>query len=375
MNDAGELSNKVRQTARKLGFPLVGITPAARPDTLDFFKRWLNSGFHGEMGYMQRREAAYEHPSNVLQNVKTIIIVAATYGSDSSGEENNFRVAKYATSQNDYHDVLREKLKPLASTIHDTSPGAKTRVVVDTAPLLERDFARLAGLGWFGKNTLLINKHIGSFFFLAALLTNAELEPDPPHSNSHCGTCTRCLEACPTNAFTDAYSLDARKCISYLTIELRDKPIPVDLRSGMGDWIFGCDVCQDVCPWNRKQSETDLSEFRDQGRTPQDAAHFLEIDDEQFQTEFGATPFSRPGRVGMARNAAIVLGNSRDSESQDVLIAGLGDASPIVREACVWALAKIRTKKAMEALRSQESLETDEMVRSAITHFMSGSHD
>ncbi|MEW4488946.1 tRNA epoxyqueuosine(34) reductase QueG [Thalassoglobus sp. JC818] len=374
MIESGELSNKVRETARELGFPLVGIAPAARPDTLEFFKRWIDSGFHGEMGYMQRRESAYEHPSNVLQSVKSIITVAATYGSEGSGQQTIGRVAKYAQSRSDYHDVLRIMLKPLQSMIHESTPGAKTRIVVDTAPLLERDFAKLAGLGWFGKNTLLINKHIGSFFFLAALLTNVELEPDPPHLNSHCGTCTRCLEACPTDAFTDAYSLDARKCISYLTIELRDRPIPLELRSGMGDWLFGCDVCQDVCPWNRKSSEADIPEFRDTIQSDRRAAHFLEVDEEQFQAEFGDTPFSRPGRVGMARNAAIVLGNTGNTVSEDVLIRGLRDHSPIVREACAWALAKIGTVKSIAALQLHEREETDEIVQSAIINFLRESH-
>ena len=171
------------------------------------------------------------------------------------------RVARYATGTRDYHDVLRERLSELADFVHGQLPGCRTRGIVDTAPLLERDFARRAGLGWFGKNTMLLDRHFGSWFFLAALLIDQPLDPDAGDQTNHCGTCTACLDACPTDAFPEPYVLDARRCISYLTIELRNEPIPTELREGLGDWVFGCDICQEVCPWNRDAPATSEPEF------------------------------------------------------------------------------------------------------------------
>lgn len=216
---------------------------------------------------------------------------------------------------------MRERLKSLADFLHEQRPGCRTRGCVDTAPLLERDFAKLAGLGWFGKNTMLLNKRLGSFFFLAALLTDIELSPDEPHHTSHCGTCTRCLDACPTDAFVEPYVLDARKCISYLTIELRDQPIPTELRSQMGEWIFGCDVCQDVCPWNRKAPASNEPAFvaREQLH-PVDLEWLLSLDEAGFEAAFAGTPMHRTGRAALLRNAAIALGNSRDMKA----LAGVG---------------------------------------------------
>ena len=210
---------------------------------------------------------------------------------------------------------------------------------MDTAPLLERDFGKLAGLGWFGKNTMLINKRIGSWFFLAALLTDVELQPDEPHHTSHCGTCTRCLDACPTDAFVEPYVLDARKCISYLTIELRDQPIPIELRSPMGDWIFGCDVCQDVCPWNRKAPSSAEPAFAPREQLhPANLEWLLSLDKAGFEAAFAGTPMHRTGREALLRNAAIALGNSRDPHALPVLERALCDDEPLVREAAEWAI-------------------------------------
>jgi len=300
-----EIAARVKSHAKDIGFALCGIAPAARPDTFSALQDWLGQGFHGEMGYMQRREHAYEHPSHVLQSARSVIMVAATYPKDPSP---NSHIAAYAQSLNDYHHVLRDKLRSLTSLLHDEFAGCKTRIVVDTAPLLERDFARTAGLGWFGKNTMLINKHIGSYFFLAAVLTNLELPPDPPHESAHCGTCTRCLEACPTDAFPEPGVLDARRCISYLTIELRDQPIPEEFHSHMGNWIFGCDICQAVCPWNRKAPNTHFPEFTP--ATLPEPADFVNMTEEEFQTRFANSPLARTGRENLARNATIALANT-----------------------------------------------------------------
>ncbi|MDZ4684510.1 MAG: tRNA epoxyqueuosine(34) reductase QueG, partial [Planctomycetaceae bacterium] len=254
MTVPAELSQTLKSAAIALGFDLVGIAPAVTPLGFTRLQEWLQRGYAGEMSYLPRREAAYEHPRHVLDGVRSVVMVAVNYKSAeppkddaASGDQSSptpAQVAKYARGPTDYHDVLKDRLRQLADVLHERVSGCRTRCVVDTAPLLERDFAQLAGLGWFGKNTLLIHKRAGSFLLLGALLTDVELEPDQPHDTSHCGTCTRCLDVCPTDAFPAPYVLDARKCISYLTIELKGA-IPRELRTGIGDWLFGCDLCQD----------------------------------------------------------------------------------------------------------------------------------
>lgn len=359
----------LKNCATELGFELCGIAAAVRPDGFDWLRRWLDQGFAGEMHYFPRRESAYEHPSGVLPPVRSVVMLAMNYSVDvtrmPTSEQHRTRsdrildrvthsrdrtdidvrstglVGQYARGSRDYHDLLRERLKLLADLLHEQRPGCRTRACVDTAPLLERDFAKLAGLGWFGKNTMLINKRLGSFFFLAALLTDVELQPDEPHNTSHCGTCTRCLEACPTNAFVEPYVLDARRCISYLTIEQRDQPIQEDLRSEMGNWIFGCDICQDVCPWNRKAPVSNEPAFAPREElNPANLQWLLSLDEAGFEREFANTPMHRTGRAALLRNAAIALGNSRDPAILPVLEKAARDAEPLVREAAVWGILR-----------------------------------
>ena len=346
----------------QIGFDLVGISAAVAPTGFEHLQAWLGKNYQGEMHYMSRREDAYEHPDGVLPGTKSVIVTALNYHAATSRDEPNDaslvssakgRVASYANGTADYHDVIRKMLKQLGAALHDAVPGCRTRPVVDTAPLLERDFAKIAGLGWFGKNTMLINKHAGSWLFLGALLTDVELEPDSPHDTSHCGTCTRCLEACPTDAFPEPYVLDARKCISYLTIELRGQPIPPELRDGMQDWVFGCDVCQDVCPWNRKASDTSVPEFQpDADLSPLDLRWLLSLNEEEFRQRFRKTPFDRPGRSGLIRNAAIAAGNSGDASLIPSLVQCLNDEEPLVRGAAAWALGKLGGEAAGDALRN-----------------------
>jgi len=304
------------------------------------------------MEYLERRQTAYQHPDGVLSGVRSVIMTALNYHTDVNPEPSpgSGRISRYARGERDYHDVMRERLRSLSDVLHEMAPGCRTRAVVDSAPLLERDFARRAGLGWFGKNTMLINKRFGSWFFLGALLTDAELEPDSPHATAHCGTCTRCLDACPTEAFVAPYVLDARKCISYLTIELRGRPIPEELRDGVGEWLFGCDVCQDVCPWNRKspmttdpafQSRVDLSHV--------DCASLIDLTEDEFQERFGATPLARPGRSGLAQNACVVLGNSGDNSAAAPLRRALADEDPVVREAAAWGLRRLAERGVLES--------------------------
>ncbi|WP_417847880.1 tRNA epoxyqueuosine(34) reductase QueG [Thalassoglobus sp.] len=363
---SAEIASRIKREAKAAGFSLVGIAPAARPDTLEFLHQWLAEGKHGEMGYMSRRKDAYTHPDGVLPDVCSLILLGMNYFNEPDSSEKVGKIAKYASGSRDYHDLLRKKLKQLSKVLHELSPGCKSRCVVDTAPLLERDFARMAGLGWFGKNTMLINKQKGSFFFLGGILSDVTLPADQPHETSHCGTCTRCLEACPTDAFNGPYDLDARKCISYLTIELRGQPIPNALRPQMEDWLFGCDVCQDVCPWNRKSEVTHEADLIPDLSSPRDAISFLMISEEEFQLRFRKTPFSRTGRDGMARNAAIVLGNAKLEESIFALEAGIEDNSEIVRGACAWALGQFSNTQTREILARRKSQERDRIVLNEI---------
>lgn len=348
-----DLAEFIKSQAQGLGFTLSGIVPAARPDTLDYLHHWLEQGMQGEMEYISRRMDAYAHPEQVMPGVRSVVMLAMHYGDGNAPRENEpsglGQIAKYARGSLDYHDLIRRKLKQLIRVIRELKPDSYNRGVVDTAPLLERDFGRQAGLGWFGKNTMLINKHAGSFFFLAALLTDLELPPDEPHELSHCGTCTRCLDVCPTDAFDAPYVLDARKCISYLTIELRNSAIPVEMRSQLGDWLFGCDLCQDVCPWNRKAPGAECDELGQADNGKHDAAYFLKIDEEQFRRQFRNTPLYRTGRSVLARNAAIVLGNSHDRQWIPILEYGLYDSAPMVAEACRWAIQEILNAQTRES--------------------------
>jgi epoxyqueuosine reductase len=361
-------SAEIKAEARRVGFDLVGIAPALTPTGFDHLHAWIERGYAGEMEYIPRREEAYEHPRGVLDGVRSVVVVGLNYRTADPPQvaPGECRVARYAWGAADYHDVIKERLKSLAGFVHERHPGCRTRAVVDTAPLLERDFARLAGLGWFGKNTMLLSKHAGSFFFLAALLTDVELEPDAPHETSHCGTCTRCLDACPTDAFPKPGVLDARRCISYLTIELRS-PIPTELRPGMGDWLFGCDVCQDVCPWNRKAPLSNEPAFQPMpGRHPADAAELLTLDEAAFRERFRHTPLARPKRAGLLRNAAIVLGNTGDPRFVPVLVKTLDDGEPLIRGAAAWALGRIGGESATEALRRRAAIEDNPDVRAEL---------
>ncbi|MCG6156195.1 tRNA epoxyqueuosine(34) reductase QueG [Rubinisphaera margarita] len=367
MSTPSETTAALKQASRDLGFDLVGIAPALTPVTLPRFEDWVEAGYAGEMHYIERRRGAYSHPRHVLPVVESVVMLGMCYdpgrtdNEQAAGSGSPGQIARYARGSRDYHDVIRDSLKQLAARLHELVPGSRTRAVVDTAPLLERDFARQAGLGWFGKNTLLLNKSLGSYLFLAALLTDAELVPDEPHETAHCGTCTRCLEACPTEAFVEPGLLDARRCIAYLTIELRDKPIPEELRSGIEDWLFGCDVCQEVCPWNRKAPAPQTGEFESLPDQPK-AAEFLAMTPAAFKSRFRGTPLERTGRDTLARNAAVVLGNSGASEWSDALRRAAGDESPLVREASIWALTKLKGVEVAGFLRELRESEQDSLV-------------
>jgi epoxyqueuosine reductase len=349
------LTQRLKDEARRVGFDLVGVCPATSLAGIDRLRQWIAAGYAGEMRYLPDRLPAYEHPDSILAGATSLIVLGQHYRTDEPRpvQPGQGRISRYAWGPADYHDVIHDRLRRLRQFLLDAVPQAQARGVVDTAPLLEREFGQLAGLGWIGKNTMLINKHAGSWFFLAALLTDQPLVYDAPHAADHCGTCRACLDACPTDAFPEPGVLDATRCISYLTIELRER-IPEELRAGIGDWLFGCDVCQEVCPWNRKAPRVEAPEFHPGADTnPVDLIELFGTTDEQFRRRFRHTPLWRSKRRGILRNAAIVLGNQRPPQAIDALETGLNDAEPLVREACAWALGQFGDERAQRTLQSR----------------------
>ncbi len=364
---APSLTTALKAEAARLGFTLSGVCAAIAPSGVQNFQQWLAAGYAGEMQYLPDRAAAYEHPRHVLDGVQSILMLGMDYrtAQPESPQPTQGRISRYAWG-NDYHDLIRDRLNQLADFLRTQQPNCRVRGVIDTAPLLEREFAQLSGLGWIGKNTLLLNKQRGSWFFLAALLTDVPLDIDAPHQTDHCGTCTACLDACPTDAFVAPYVLDARKCISYLTIELRGA-IPRELRAGVGDWLFGCDVCQDVCPWNHRAPPSAEVDFQPAaGANPLEIAELFALDEAGFRSRFRNSPLWRAKRRGMLRNAAIVLGNRPSDEAIEILRAGLQDIEPLVRGACAWALGQQRNACASGLLLDRFALEADESVRQEI---------
>jgi epoxyqueuosine reductase len=369
--EIASLAAGLKAEAQRLGFDLCGICAAVAPPGVERFEQWLTAGYAGEMRYLSDRATAYEHPRHVLDGARNVVMLAMNYrtadpvSETGQTEPGHGRVSRYAWGT-DYHALIRDRLNRLGEWLRERVPSAQVRGVVDTAPLLEREFAQLAGLGWIGKNTLLLNKQIGSWFFLAALLTDVELEFDEPFAADHCGTCRACLDACPTDAFVDAYVLDARRCISYLTIELRDS-IPQELRSGMGEWLFGCDVCQDVCPWNHRAPISTEPAFQPlDGTNPLELAALFDLDDAAFRTRFRHTPLWRAKRRGLLRNAAIVLGNRPHWPAMNALIKGLNDTESLVRGACAWALGNYDRAATNTALEERNRIENDPTVRAEL---------
>jgi epoxyqueuosine reductase len=363
--DQVELTQKVKREAGRLGFTLVGVTDPDPPAHLDVFERWLDTGRHGEMAYLAtaRSRERRSDPRRILPECESILIVGVNCRAEASPtEERRARIAAYAQGE-DYHTVLVDRLQSLVDFIrHETRrKDLPYRIYADTGPILERELAQRAGLGWIGKNTCLINPQRGSYFLLAEVLLGVRLVPDSPFSTDRCGSCTRCIQACPTSCILPDRTLDATRCISYLTIEARGT-IPRDLRPSIGDWIFGCDICQEVCPWNvRFGLPTSDPAFQ---RRPTLAdprpEPFLELQAENWKEVIGAPALERPKRRGLVRNASIVAGNQGLHDAVDPLHRILlDDDDPITRSHAAWALGRISSPEAREALLSARSSEPD----------------
>jgi len=349
-NELPAIAAALKHEARRLGFSRLGIAATA-PDARDElhqqrFRTWLDRGYAGVMEpWLRRQEPFRRDPQTLLEGARTAVILATDHATHAAPEHDGpcppgrGRVARYAWGD-DYHDLLRERINRLAAWLERHAPGCKTRGFVDSAPFPEREFGWLAGLGWFGKNTMLIDPAGGSFFFLTVLLTDLPLPCDAPIEVDHCGTCTACLDACPTGAFVEPRVLDATKCISSLTIEDHG-PIAADLRAAMGEWVFGCDICQEVCPWNRHAAGSREPTFKPHDGEPTlRLGELLALDDAAFRRRFKGTPLARAKRGGLLRSAAIALGNRPDVASFAALRAALCDPEPTVRGAAAWALGR-----------------------------------
>ena len=341
-----------------MGADTIGIAPAILPEeTLPqgpkAYEEWVAAGMHGTMGYMARDPDTRADITRWFKPAKSVILMAFSYGeapvansaTRAVGKENTpptGRIARYALSD-DYHRELRAKLKTLLAKIVEIQPGARGKIFVDTSPVLERLYSRYAGIGWVGKNTLIISNKIGSFFFLAGLAVDQQLVYDDPMPD-HCGSCTRCLDACPTDAFPSAHVLNASKCVAYFTIEHRG-PIPEGFREGVGNWVFGCDICQEVCPWNRFSVVNDAFKPKIQSEIPLE--RLASLSEEEFQRDLKSTPLERAGRDGLARNALLAMGNSKNPSHRQTLERLAENPDPVLSEQASWSLRSL--KKAVVA--------------------------
>lgn len=356
----------IKAQAYGLGFDLAGVTSLGPAGTAKEFDHWIEQGYAGEMKYLPNRAATRRDSRLPFPGASSAIVVAMNYGGVSASGP----IARYARGA-DYHDVMVDRLRALARWLEsELGRSIRSKAYVDTGPLLERDLARRAGLGWFGKNTNLIHPRLGSFFFLGALLVELELTPDAPFDADRCGSCRRCLDACPTKAFVDERVLDATRCISYLTIEAKGS-IPSELREKIGDLAYGCDVCQDVCPWNirfaRPVTEPALAPRAD--LDDPDLTRLLGLDDAGFRDTFRDSAVKRAKRRGLARNIAVALGNRRDPASVPALARALAhDTEPLVRSHAAWALGRFESADARRALEHARLTEQHPAVISEITN-------
>ncbi|MGH7874862.1 MAG: tRNA epoxyqueuosine(34) reductase QueG [Candidatus Binatia bacterium] len=364
-SSAAERSNKIKEAAQQLGFALVGISPVMIPPHEESFARWLRQELAGELEYMRRTESLRRDPQQLVPWAKSVISVGINYYTafprpPMSAQPNGW-ISRYAWGE-DYHDVMKRRLESLLERIREIHhEPVEGRAFVDGGPVLERDFAGVAGLGWIGKNTQLISPKKGSWFFLGELFVDLPLTYDRP-LRDRCGKCDLCLKACPTGAFVGPYVLDARRCISYLTIELKGF-IPRHLRPLIGDHIFGCDICQEVCPYNIKAEPT-----ADRTCQPRNGLHapqlipLLSLDKEAFRVRFRGSPILRAKRRGLLRNVAVALGNIKSPEALPALIAALDDDEALVRGHVAWALGRIGGTQAAAALQRRLEAEQDEEV-------------
>src|SRR5574337_513074 len=371
-----QLTQAIKEEAHRLGFELVGISSVSDPPHEQSFADWLQEGYGGEMAYMTRTEQARRHPNTWLPWARSVVSVAMNYYTPFPRETHQAGapkgwISRYAWGE-DYHTVFESRLDALLGWIRNTvGEGIQGKAYVDAGPVLEKGFAGLAGIGWIGKNTLLISPRHGSYFFLGELFLSLELPTDQPIRN-RCGSCDLCLKACPTDALVGPYRLDARRCISYLTIELKGS-IPAQIRPLIGNHIFGCDICQEVCPYNVNIEASKEPAFQPrEGLHAQELIPLLALDDEQFRSRFKGSPLKRAKRRGVLRNVAVALGNLGSAASVPALATLLSDPEPLVRGHAAWALGRIGTTEARAVLDEALARETDPDVKAEIAQALTG---
>jgi len=349
-----DLKGEIRAAAGRLGFARIGFAAAGECRDADRLREWIAEGHHGAMEWMAREPERRADPRRILASARTVLSLVTFYPASPAmagdglpstapaiaSPPRPLRVARYAQGR-DYHNVVGRRLRKLVREIRRLAPGAKAVTAVDHRPVLEKEWAERSGLGWIGKHSNLITADAGSWLLLGEIITDLDLPPDRGPHPERCGKCADCLAACPTGAITAPYRVDARRCISYLTIELRG-PIPEELRPLVGEWIFGCDVCQEVCPWNRFAVPVDDPAFqRDAGRWDGPAGQFLGMTEEEFAERFRGSPVMRAGRDGFLRNVCVALGNRGDPGALPALRRATEDPSELVREHAAWAIERI----------------------------------
>ena len=337
--------------AEEIGFDLCRIARCVTPPHAEEFRAWLADGQAGDMAWLERNQDRRTDPQQVLPGAQSVIVLAMNYYQGERQSLDPYKVARYAWGD-DYHDLIEGKLRHLDAWLIER--GGRQRCYVDTGPILERDFAALAGVGWHGKSTMLVHPKLGTWFFLAEILTTLEIEPDAPMAD-HCGKCTRCITACPTGAITAPQKLDARRCVSYLTIENKG-PIPDEFRVAMGDRIYGCDDCLTACPWNRFAKTSQESSF-----AAREFVHgwtlrrFLSLDDDGFRQLFRKSPIKRIKRRGFLRNVCVALGNVGTPEDLPALQAAAADPEPLIAEHARWAIQRIEARSSTPITAASET--------------------
>ena len=345
-----EIATLIKKAAHEAGFELAGIAAVRDFPELEHLSGWVAAGHAGEMKYMEARDEAGGLKRASLRRVapwaRSVIVCAINYNTaEPYSTQANHRergwISRYAWSREDYHDAVMRRLRMVEDRLRERSgEELQTRCYVDTGPLVERVYAKYAGVGWIGKNTCILNQKLGSWLFLGVILTSHELEPDLP-APDRCGTCTRCIDACPTDALIAPYQLDSNRCISYLTIEKRGE-IPEEMRAGVGRHVFGCDICQDVCPWNRKAPATTAVEFQPRDGLVNPALEWLaQVTEEEFRERLRGSPVRRAKRNGLRRNAVVAMGNSGNQAFLPTLNKLTKDEDSIIAEHARWAKQKL----------------------------------
>lgn len=374
LSSAKALTQRVKTEARRLGFHLVGVTTPDPPPHFDVYTHWIAAGYQGKMDYLATERALQrrQNPCSILPECRSILVLGIRYPAPRFSQPAKIsglqgQVAAYAWGR-DYHQVLPRRLRALVTFIeNEVGAPIPNRVYTDTGPLMERDLAQRAGLGWIGKNTCLIHPNYGSYLFLAEVLLGIELQPEAPFEHDRCGSCTRCVEACPTQCLLPQRVLDARRCISYLTIE-HWGIIPPELRPLISNWVFGCDVCQQVCPWNQRfaNPEGDPAFAHRPGIPHPVLTAELGLTPEEFQHKFRGSPIKRSKRRGYLRNIAVALGNAANPSALPSLIRALQDEEPLVRGHAAWALGRLNMPQAQQVLGAALLKEDHPQVRTEI---------